>query len=255
MIYGLYLSAQGARAQQQRIDVIANNLANASTSGFKRDLVAFQADRPRDVEHPNGQQPPHHLNDSTGGLSVAEVFTDHTSGSLTETGGTWDLAVHGPGFFSVAGADGPLLTRNGSFTVDARGQLVTKDSAVPVLNQAGNPIQIPSTNGRVEISAAGRISVIDVEGLRTDVDQLGIVQPDSPQSLVKQGGSMYRATGPVQPAGSGVTVKQGYLEASGTNPIEEMVSMITASRGFETNVNMIQHQDNALGRLLQMLPR
>jgi flagellar basal-body rod protein FlgF len=255
VIYGLYQSAQGAQAQMQRIDVIANNLANASTTGFKRDLIAFQAHRSRDAEHPPANMPPHNLHSSSGGLSVAEVRTDHTNAPLTETGNTWDLAVHGPGFFSVAGSEGPLLTRNGSFSVDGRGELVTRDSGAAVLGESGNPVRIPPEARRIEISSDGTILQVDAVGTRSAIDRLAIVRPASPEMLVKQGASMYRAAGPVQPAGPAAEVKQGYLEASGTNPIEEMVSMISASRAFETNVNMIQHQDNALGRLLQMLPR
>lgn len=255
MIYGLYLSSQGAQVQSRRIDAIANNLANASTTGFKRDLVAFQAHRPRDVDFPTASEPPHDLNNSTGGISVAEIRTDHTNGSLTQTDETYDLALHGPGFFSVAGPDGPLLTRNGSFSVDGLGRLVTRDSGAAVLGESGSPIQIPADAHQIEISVDGMVRQVDATGTRSEIDRLAIVRPSSQEALLKQGGSMYKALGPVLPAGPAAEVRQGYLEESGTNPIDEMVAMISASRAFETNVNMIQHQDNALGRLLQMMPR
>ena len=99
MIYGLYLSAQGAELQSTRLDVVANNLANAGTNSFKRNLAVFQEHLPHDLEHAQNNPVPGNLNKSTGGLALGAIITDHSNGPLLETGSKYDLALAGPGFF------------------------------------------------------------------------------------------------------------------------------------------------------------
>jgi len=250
MIYGLYLSAQGAQAQSTRLDVIANNMANASTTAFKRDLAIHQAHRPYDVEHGQGPSSRHGWDNHTGGVSLAGVETDFTNGPLMRTGGAYDVALAGPGFFQVAGNGETYLTRNGQFTTNQDGELVNS-TGLPVLTDSGGTILVPPGATDVAVTADGTMSAMLDNGSWAPLGKLAVVNPASADSLEKVGNSLYRARGEMAPAGPDSLVKQGFLEGSGTNSVTEMMEMIQATRAFETNVNMIKFQDEALSRLLQ----
>ena len=250
MIYGLYLSAQGAQAQSTRLDVIANNLANASTTGFKRDLAIYQAHPPYDVEHGKSDPGPEGWDDQAGGLTLAGVVTDHSNASLVKSGGTYDVALAGPGYFQVANDREQLLTRNGQFTVSQNGELVN-DTGLRVLNESGGPIAIPPNAQNIQIAGDGTVNATFENGATAPIARLAVVQPADVGSLEKVGNSMFRAPKGVAPAGPQTFVRQGFLESSGTNSVMEMLEMIQTTRAFETNINMIKHQDEALGRLLQ----
>ncbi len=255
MNYGLYLSAQGAQAQSTRLDVIANNLANSGTSGFKKDLAIFQDNLPYDRAQGIQNSVPGNLNDSTGGVSVASVVTDFENGSLQQTGGTFDLGLAGPGFFQVENGSQKLLTRNGNFVVNNSGELVTEGSNLPVLSQSGGRIIIPGGIKEVQIAPDGTVNAVSLQNISESVGQIGVFQPASYDSLEKIGNSMYVANSAVSPADNSVEIKQGFLEGSGTNSVTEMMQLIEASRTFETNMNMIKFHDDALGQLLQSAAR
>ncbi len=251
MLYGLYLSAQGAQAQSTRLDVIANNLANASTSAFKRDLAIYQAHPTYDVENGGGNPGPEGWDDHTGGLSLAGIVTDYSNGSLIQSGGTYDLALAGPGFFQVADERETFLTRNGQFSIDVNGDLVT-DGGLHVLNESGGNISIPANATQVDVTPDGTVSVMLDDGIsRAILGRVAVVEPASLDGLEKIGNSLFRPHTDVGPGNPQTAVRQGYLEASGTNSVMEMLQMIQATRGFETNVNMIKYQDESLSRLLQ----
>ena len=250
MLYGLFLSAQGARAQSTRLDVIANNLANASTNGFKRSLAVFQGHKPYDVVNNVGGDVPGNLNASTGGISVAGIHTDHREGPLRKTGGPLDVAIVGDGFFQVADAQGrKFLTRNGSFVINSAGDLLQQGSGHKVLSTDGTPISFGKLQGKIQIAADGSINQI-LNGQSSPLGRLALVKPASLSGLRKVGMSLYRSPSTVTPVDK-ATVKQGYLEGSGVKPVKEMLAMIEASRSFETNINMMKFQDDALSRLLQ----
>lgn len=251
MLYGLYQSAQGIQAQSSRVDVIANNLANAGTSGFKRDLAIFQSNRPYDLEHGGGSDPPGNQNALSGGVSTAEIATDFSAGPLVRTGSAYDVALTGRGFFQVNDGRQNYLTRNGQFTVSPSGELVAQGSGMRVQSTSGQPIVIPPEATRVEIGPDAMVGWVAFDGERTQIAKLAVVQPPSESQLQKSGNSLYRYGGNVVPAGPDVQVKQGYVEGSGVKPVSEMVEMIQASRAVEANVNMIKFQDDALDRLLQ----
>lgn len=254
MLYGLYLSAQGARAQSRRLEAVANNLANAGTTAFKRALAVFQHHRPYDVEHGEWTGAPGNLNDSTGGVTTASIVTDYAQGPLKQTGGRLDVALSGPGFFQVADTQGrKFLTRNGSFTLNQQGELLTADGGHRVLDVRGKPLRLSPEAGEVRIGPDGTVTQFNGTSDAV-VGRLALVSPLKTTPLKKVGNSLYAAGGPTPPAAN-VQVKQGFLEASGTNAIEEMTRMIQASRAFETNVSMIRYQDDSLARLLQSLPR
>jgi len=254
MIYGLFQSAQGAAAQSARIDVIANNLANASTGAFKRQLAIFRERAPFDVVNDISSEVPGNLNASSGGVELEQVATDFSDGPLTKTGGTFDIALSGPGFFRVSDGQQDLLTRNGQLTRNNDGDLVMSDTGLRVMGTDGTPIRGIAEIGAVEIASDGTIRQISSDGGRTLIGRLDLVNPRSTDSLVHMGNGLYQTQGPVD-AAPGVAVRQGYLEGSGTNSVAEMMQMIQASRAFEMNLNVMKFQDEALGQLLQSVAR
>jgi len=251
MIYGFHLSAQGAQAQAARLDVIANNLANAGTTAFKKAMAVFQDNFTFDRETGRPDGAAGNLNASTGGITVADVVTDYSQRPLKETGGNLDVAIAGRAFFQVANAQNErFLTRNGNLGINTAGELIVQGSGSKVLGTDGEAIKLTSGGGPVQINPDGTIS----QGGAT-VGRIGLFEPASTAQLKKVGDSLYSPTGAVRAADGSVRVRQGFLEASGTNSVTEMLAMIQASRGFETNVNMIRYQDESMARLLQSLPR
>ncbi len=255
MIYGLYLSAQGAQAQSSRLDVVANNLANASTTAFKRDLALFQAHAPE--RNPAEGEPPEPLEHATGGVSLAGVVTDFRDGPLVQTGGPLDIALRGPGFFVVSDGTQQFLTRNGQLVRDASGRLVLQDTGHALLNTAGLPIQVPEEAVRLEIVPDGTVVAVNSDGTRSELGRIDVVMPKSLRELKKVGNSLYRPTGQTVSLSQtgGFQIRQGFLEGSDVQPIREMMELIEASRAFEANLNLIRTQDETLGQLLQSAGR
>jgi flagellar basal body rod protein FlgG len=245
MPYGMYLSAEGAQVQQRRLEVIANNLANLETSGFKRDVAMFQSRFAEAIQQ--GSDYPHSgtQNDIGGGVKMMDVATDFRSSSLRETGTPTDFAVNGDGFFQVRGTDGNVyLTRAGNFTIDPRGRVVTQTDDLPVLSETGGEIVLNGSKPW-EVHPGGNIVQ---DGSATAI---GLVKPQSLGDLVKVGGNMFKplaATTPVNEADR--DIRQGYLEQSGVNPTREMMAMIETSRAFEANTRLIQHQDSMISGLV-----
>lgn len=257
MIYGLYLSAQGAENQSIRQDVIANNLANTGTTAFKRGLALFRAHPPYDISQGSGANPAHDLLQSTGGTTPRDIVTDFSNGPLIATGGSLDFAIQGPGFFRVVDPQGnEFLTRNGNFTLTRDGELVTSSLGYRVLNNNGQPIVVPPGSSDIFVGENGNIQALTADGIPVPIGRLDLSMPAELNKLEKIGNSLYRAHGDLDSVDAKTVVKQGFTEGSGTNSVKEMLAMVEASRFFETNVNMIKYQDDALGRLLQsMSPR
>ncbi len=255
MLYGLYLSAQGARNQTLRLQTIANNVANADTTAFKRELAVFQDHLPFDAQQGNLTHPPGNLNRSTGGTTIATTQTDYTTGPLTRTGAPYDLAITGPGFFQVKQGSEKLLTRDGQLSINHLGEIVTQAKGLPVLNTQGTSIVVPPGVKQVNVGPAGNVLAVTSENEMIPLGQLNLVEPAAFKDLQKLGGNLYRGTGPLVPASSNAQIRQGFLEASGVHPISETVQMIEASRAFETNINMIHFQDESLSLLLQSMTK
>lgn len=245
MPYGMYISAEGAAAQAQRLEVIANNLANADTVGFKQDVPTFQARFAEAIQRGQAQEGDRSVNDIGGGVKVIDVETDHSAGQLKFTGNDLDLAINGDGFFHVRGEDGQqYLTRAGNFALDNQGKLVTQNGHRPVLDQGGTEIVI-NRELPMSISSDGFISQAGA------IYALGMSQPQSLGDLVKVGNNMFRPLGDVQALPLAErNVRQGYLEMSGANPVRQMMAMIETTRAFEANTRMIQNQDTMLGGLI-----
>jgi flagellar basal-body rod protein FlgF/flagellar basal-body rod protein FlgG len=248
MPYGMYISAEGAQAQQQRLEVIANNMANMETVGFKRDVPIFQARFAQAIQQQSDYPHSGTQNDVGGGVKIIDVETDYVSTSLRQTDIPTDFTVNGDGFFQVQAPDGnTYLTRAGNFTLDGNGRLITQTGEMPVLDADGNEIIIDNTR-RWELYPGGQIVQ---DGAWTAI---GLAKPQSNGDLVKMGSNMFRSLAPVAPVPDGERdIRQGYLEQSGVNPTREMMAMIETSRAYEANTRMIQHQDNMISGLVNRL--
>jgi len=245
MPYGMYISAEGAAAQAKRLEVIANNMANVDTAGFKQDVPTFQARFAEAIQQGLAQAGNQSIDDIGGGVKVIDIETDHAVGQFKRTGNDLDLAISGKGFFHVRGDDGQrYLTRSGNLALDTAGRLVTQNGHRPVLDQSNSEIVL-ARDLPWSISPDGFISQAGT------IYALGMSQPQSVDDLVKVGNNLFQPLGTVQPLLLAErNIRQGYLEMSGANPVRQMMAMIETTRAFEANTRMIQNQDTTLGSLI-----
>ena len=241
----MYISAEGAAAQAQRLDVIANNMANVDTAGFKQDVPMFQARFAEAIQKGLAVPGTGSINDIGGGVKIIDVQTDFSPGELKRTGSEFDFAINGDGFFHVQGDDGKqYLSRAGAFQLDNLGNLVTQNGNHPVLDQDGTPITLlPGLP--FSVSQDGFISQ---DGT---FFALGMSQPESLDEMVKVGSNMWQPMGAVNPLElRDRNIRQGFLEVSGANSVRQMMAMIETTRAFEANTRMVQNQDSVTGTLI-----
>ena len=220
----IYLSMSGAKATMQRQDVLANNLANVSTVGFRAELQAFRA---VPVQGDGASTRVYALETTAG-------YSDQ-SGPVTATGRNLDVAAKGNAWLAVQGLDGTeAYTRAGALDVDANGQLVTR-GGLPVLGDGG-PIQIPP-NAVVSIGGDGTVSAKGGDGKTTAVGRLKLVTPEAP--LTRGVDGLFRAPDGDLSADTNARVQDGALEGSNVSPVETMVAMISAARQFEAQMKML----------------
>ncbi len=249
MSYGMYISAEGAKAQSRRLEVIANNMANVDTIGFKPDTALFQARFAEAIQNGDAIPGTKGREDLGGGVKVIETMTSFAPGKLERTGNAGDVAILGEGFFAVQPDEGeqPLLTRAGAFRVDATNQLVMADSGRPVLSADGGPILL-QPNLPYQITKEGFVE----QG--QERVPLALVKPGSVNSLDKVGHNLFESRQDVGSVPLGQReVAQGFREMSGADSTREMMEMIETNRAFEANTQMIRHQDTATGNLISRL--
>ncbi|VWX60236.1 flagellar component of cell-distal portion of basal-body rod [Burkholderiales bacterium 8X] len=260
MINSLWISKTGMEAQQTQLDVISHNLANVSTTGFKRANAVFQ-----DLMYQNLRQVGANSTEQsqlpTGlqlGLGVRTVATSRSfsQGSMQQTNNMLDVAIKGNGFFQVTQPDGTIgYTRDGSFQVDAQGRLVTS-SGLPV----ANGITVPTGATNVSISNDGTVSAtLSGQAAPQAIGQLALANFINPAGLEPRGENLYAETAASgQPNGGTAgtnglgTVMQGFLETSNVNVVQELVSMIQTQRAYEMNSKAIQTSDQMLQKLGQL---
>jgi flagellar basal-body rod protein FlgG len=281
MIRGWYTGASGMRAQQWRLDAVANNLANVGTDSYKRDVAAFKASpelllRRTDDDGvyriPFGSADAAPIIGKLGmGVELNELYTNFSQGAPRETSSDFDLMLDGSGFFAVATPYGERYTRNGSFILGKEGFLLTKEG-FPVLGENG-PISVRANNfkvdadGRVWINAVypddpevmvGRESNLWEEPIL--LDTLKLVEFELERYLEKQGSSLYReseTSGPpiIMTDEQRPKVMQGFIEASNVDPVIEMVQMIEVNRAYEANQKVIQAEEQMLGTLINQVAK
>jgi flagellar basal-body rod protein FlgG len=257
MLSSLWIAKTGLDAQQTRMDVIANNLANANTTGFKSSRASFQDLMYQNKEQPGGQTTQQTLSPSGlmlgTGVRVVGTAKLFTQGSITQTGNSLDVAIQGSGFLQVSMPDGTTAyTRDGSLQTDANGQLVTANGYA--LNP---PVTLPSnvqsvtigTDGTVSATAAGSTSAVQVGTLQ-------LANFVNPAGLQSQGQNLYLETassGSPQTGTPGLnglgTLQQGSLESSNVNVVGEMVDMIETQRTYEMNSKAVSAADQMLQKL------
>jgi flagellar basal-body rod protein FlgF len=233
-------------ASQRAMDVTAQNIANANTSGYKTEHVLFT-----DWLSPGGNS----LDSPTGGAAEASIafvqdrasWRDQAAGSLTHTGNTFDVALAGDGYFTVATPNGTRLTRNGQFGLMPDGTLAD-DAGNAVLDTNGQPIRLSPADTQVAIAADGTVS-----SQNGQLGQIGVVQPSDPMRVTAEGGSLYRADVPTAPVVS-PSVVQGAVEGSNVQPVLEITRMMDGLRQFQFVSEMIQaesdRQQSAIDKLL-----
>lgn len=248
----LWTGASGMSAQQTSVDVIANNIANVNTNGFKRQRVNFQ-DLFYDIETMPGTRAGDEGHNPTGtqighGVRVSGTPRSFTSGNLESTGNQTDIAIEGDGFFEVALPDGTsAYSRAGDFSTDADGNLVTPDGYY-----LEPRITIPENADEIAISPDGLVSVM-VDNVQQDVGQITLVRFRNPTGLIGQGRNLFietEASGPPQqgnPTDSGFgSLRQGALEKANVDVVVELVNMIVAQRAYELNSRTIRTSDEML---------
>jgi flagellar basal-body rod protein FlgF len=275
VVRGLYTAASGMGVQQNRLDEIANNLANVDLTGYKKD-TAIQKAFPQMLMRrmndngvyvfPMGSVDTMPIVGSVGtGVETNEVYTSFTQGGLKQTENDFDVALESGGFLTVQTPQGERLTRNGSFLVNSDGYLVTKAGDY-VLGDNG-PLKLKKNNfvidehGTVWQNAAFATddkrlvsqSENQWENLEK-VDRLRIVDVQRERFLQKQGNSYWKTTdesGPAQvlEAGDRPKVRQGFLESANVNAVQEMVEMIEVNRAYDANQKTIQTEDSLIGKL------
>jgi len=217
---GYYAASTALVSRTQALDTIANNLANASTVGYRAEQNVFSS-----VLAEAGGAPDSDLNQAINNYGILSgTILDQSQGALQKTGNNLDLAIQGSGFFVVQTADGPMYTRNGSFQVSGKGQLITA-AGDPVMGDKG-VIAMPP--GSVSISADGTISSNGAVA-----GKLKLVKFPAGTTMTSAGETYYSASTKGETASTDSTVKQGMLESSNVNPVSSMVELITAQRSAE----------------------
>ena len=249
----MWVAKTGLDAQQTRMNVISNNLANVNTTGFKRDRAVFEDLLYQNIRQAGGQtgantQAPTGLMLGTG-VRVVATEKQHAQGNMVNTTNPLDLAVAGEGFFQVAQPDGTIgYTRDGNFKLSNTGQIVTASGAL--LQPA---ITIPTTASTVTFGRDGTVSIELSAGGSQVIGQIQVARFVNPSGLESKGQNLLKETPAsgapqvLQPGATGAgSLMQGTLEASNVNVVEEMVNMIETQRAYEINSKAISAVDGML---------
>lgn len=220
----------------KEIQTVANNIANVSTTGFRREGVVF-AEMVEALPAEGG---------SVAMTAARARYTDDLQGALVQTGGTLDMAIEGEGFFTVLTPQGERLTRAGAFSRNADGEVVDA-SGHQLLDEGGGAIAIPFEARAVSIAADGTLSVDGAPAAR-----VGIVAVEDQTRLFREGGVLFRAEGGTIPLEDGRVV-QGFLEQSNVNPVAEMARMIMVQRAYEYGQKLMDQEDARIRLVVRTL--
>ncbi|MDR0947950.1 MAG: flagellar hook-basal body protein [Lachnospiraceae bacterium] len=264
MVRSLWTAATGMTAQQTNLDVIANNLSNVNTTGYKTQVNEFKTLLYQTIQtrttSANGEQKP--VSAQVGlGVRNASITSIFTTGNIVASTSTSAFAINGNGFFSVQGEDGnPFFTKDGNFrwTLSTNGGSMLSDtSGHPVLSTTGNPIVLNQTYtlSEIDIDADGQLYYPDANNVPQALGiQIGVFQFSNPAGLERQGDNLFAQTAasgqPINESTNNQVEKsqllQGYLEASNVQVADEMVNMIVTQRAYELNSKAITASDEML---------
>lgn len=231
-----YVTLTRQSGLMREMQVLAHNIANLSTTGYRREGVLFS-------EFVRG------LEGDVATLSMAAANARQTflnPGALTHTGGSLDLAIEGDGFFLVETPAGERLTRAGHFSRNADGEMVNPDGH-RLLDAGGAPIFVPADAGVIGIARDGTVSAGG-----DPIAQIGLVRPADPSELRREGGTLLEANGDILPA-ENAALHQGFLEESNVNPINEMARMIAVQRAYEAGQSFLEREDERVRAVIRTL--
>lgn len=247
MVRGLYTAYTGMINEQNRLDIVSNNLANAATVGFKEDNTTNQSfDDLLTIKIKDGSESFNNRNigSMSLGVKLGEVYTDYGQGSLRQTSNSYDFALEGKGFFTLsvtdkAGNVSTEYTRNGSFTMTKDGHIVDEDGNY--LMGEGGEIVVPTDASKVVVDEIGAIYADS-----TYIDTLKVTDFEDYNYISKIGDTRYEALDGAVEKTSTASVQQGYTEQSNVNVVSEMVEMISVTRAYEANQKVIKTVDQTL---------
>jgi flagellar basal-body rod protein FlgF len=226
----LYVGLSRQAVLQRALDVAANNIANQDTVGFKVEELTTRTD-PIAPPRSSGSLTSPNLATVNYVLDTG-VARDFGQGELSQTGNPLDVAIQGPGFFTLQTANGPRYTRDGRFTLDPQNQIVDQKGE-PVLSTSGTPIVVNPQQGPIMIAKDGSVSQ-SANGQSTQIAQIGVVQFANLSALSKQGSNQYSETsGQAAAPVTNAKVMQGFVEHSNVNPVKEVTSLISISRAYD----------------------
>ena len=263
MVKGLYTAHMGMVNEMKRLDILTNNLANSNTTGYKKEGTTcrtFADEMAYRLKDSSYNYQPKQLGEITYGVHLGQVYTDYKSGSFRVTDAPADFAIDGDGFFAIAftnkqGETSVKYTRDGSFTVNTEGYLVTKDGDY-VLNQTGAMNGDPGEENFIRIDPNAEFKVNQL-GYIIQNDQivatLGMVDIDNYDYLEKYGENLYNLLDGGNRIPADCKVEQGVLETSNVNVINEMVNMITIQRAYEAGQKVITSIDSTLDRAVNTI--
>ncbi|MCP3889945.1 MAG: flagellar basal-body rod protein FlgF [Desulfobulbaceae bacterium] len=248
MVSGKYSALAGAISREQSIANISNNLANISTSGYKKSMVSFESILRGEKQSTDAK-----------GINYNRIrknFTDFSPGAVRQTDDPLDLTVNGKGFFKLQGVDGILYTRRGDFAVDSNG-LLTTSNGLPVLDDADGSITLPDTDkNSIAVGDDGTLYTMGPQGTREEVARLGVATVEDEKLLKRESDTTFSLEDPTQELqAEEYRILQGSLELSNVNMATEMAKMIDGYRKFETyhkvlkSYSTISEQQNELGTL------
>ncbi|WP_293905698.1 flagellar basal-body rod protein FlgF [Phenylobacterium sp.] len=239
----LYVGLSRQMVLRREMDIIANNIANIDTNGFKVESLIQKTDPAAPAMTLGGPKPVKFV-------APDGVARDFGQGALVKTGGPLDVSIDGQGFFQVQGADGPRFTRDGRFTTDPTGKLVTQ-GGLAVLDEGGGEIIIDGEKGQVDIGPDGSLS----QG-KEAVGKLGVFTFANQGALEKTGDNLYRNVSNLSPEkATDATVRPGMLESSNVKPILEITRMVEVSRSYEQTAKMMDSAADLSRRSVERLGR
>ncbi|MEQ8813766.1 MAG: flagellar basal-body rod protein FlgF [Thalassobaculum sp.] len=233
----IYIALSRQTALRRQMSVVANNVANMNTTGFKREMMVYQA---YSEKVPFTTKMDFVIDQGTA--------TDHKAGGLMVTNNTFDLAINGPGYFQVDDGEAIQYTRNGTFTLDGNNRLVTQQGYV-VMDPQGNPIVVPGTGSGLTISEDGSIQMDDQQ-----VGRVAVYEFDDQRALKKTRHSMFQTDQTPNPPERS-RVMQGMVESSNVSGVAEMTQLIEVSRAYESVKNIIDREDKRQEAMIQKLAR
>lgn len=230
-----YITLTRQSGLMREMQVVANNIANSATTGFRQEGVVFS-------EYVRGIEGGASLSMGQGNVRK----TSFEQGALNQTGGTYDFAIEGEGFFLIETPDGERLTRAGIFTPNAEGDLVTFDG-FRVLDAGGAPVFVPPDAKTISVSPDGTISA---DGAL--VGQLGLVRPTDTVGMIRENGVMFQSENGFEPA-ENARVLQGYVETSNVDPIGQLARMIEVQRAYEMGQSFLDSEDERVRRAMDAM--